>query len=192
MNLHFRTNTRSLQDDRFPTFDLREAVDLDTRETVMTLELPLAYRGYQDTVLMRSNYDAIERDAELVERLNLVDHFDGGFGSFWLAVVDDYTDEQAEELLELATWLREYGEPLDNDAYHDMLNEAELDEVEDLLNTLAQAEEWDGRLGDVTAADVVAAMGEVGVGLIEEQGGYFYIHHDDFGAAVEHALKAAA
>lgn len=158
----------------------------------MTLELPLAYRGYQDTVLMRSNYDAIERDAELVERLNLVDHFDGGFGSFWLAVVDDYTDEQAEELLELATWLREYGEPLDNDAYHDMLNEAELDEVEDLLNTLAQAEEWDGRLGDVTAADVVAAMGEVGVGLIEEQGGYFYIHHDDFGAAVEHALKAAA
>lgn len=144
------------------------------------VEVPYSFVGYGENSNSISNYHSILGDTERVGQMDL-DSLSQPMGSCVVAIVDDYTDEQWELLIELIEGLIDY--PVyDELHYLDLQDGMMLEFIQETLY-------YDYPDEEVLAGDVLNALLDNGNIPEEEENGTFYIHQDDFDAAVNAAKE---
>lgn len=147
------------------------------REVYTMVEIPHTHTGYGSGPIESGNDRAIKEGVVDTESMRLVRH-GMALGGSWVAIVDEYTEEQFEELEELVASLVDYP-ILSDDHYHQADEEMKLDFIRMELSY----EDAD------LEADVLNAIHELGLLLEHEGDGHYYISEDDFGAALQYAKQ---
>ena len=140
--------------------------------------IPNNHVGYAEDAVSVSNYRTIEDDSDLIGRLNLV-AYGALFGNVWVAVIDDYTDEQFEELNEFIEELTNYP-LLDESLWSEIDNEMAFESLSYLR---------DDDRDDVSDELVMAAIHELGLEIYHEGEGHYHIEESELAQAVEYAAK---
>lgn len=148
------------------------------RQIAEIVIIPNNHVGYAEDAVSVSNYRTIEDDSDLIGRLNLVTS-GAIFGNVWVAVIDDYTDEQFEELNDFIEKLTNY--PL--------LDESLWSEIDQEMALEALSYLRDDDHDDVSDELVMAAIHELGFEVYHEGEGNYHIDESDLSQAVEYAAK---
>lgn len=147
------------------------------REVCTMVEIPRTNIGYGSGPVELGNCRAIEEGIIDAESMNLVQH-GAGLGLSWVAIVDEYTEEQLAELEELVMSLEEYG-VVSDDHYHKADEDMKLDFIGMELSY------EDSEL----ESEVLNAIHELSLLFEHEGDGYYFISDADFQAAVQHAKE---
>ena len=142
------------------------------------VQIPHNHVGPMQDAVSLSNYRAIEEDDNLIGRLNL-DTYGGIFGNVWIAVIDDYTEEQFEELNDLIEQLTNY--PL--------LDESLWAEIDHRMATESLEYMRTDDYENVSNDDVMLAIFELGFEIYHEGEGHYHIEDDELAQAVEYAAE---
>lgn len=147
------------------------------REVHAMVEIPHTHTGYGSGPIELGNDRAIEEGLVDTESMRLVRH-GMALGGSWVAIVDNYTEEQFAELEELVTGLEDYP-TLSDDHHHQADEDMKLDFIRmELSYEDAELE-----------VDVLNAIYELSLLFVHEGDGHYFITEDDFGAALQHAKQ---
>ena len=169
------------QHDGYPWVESTSEYVSGIRRIAEVVVIPNNHVGHAQDAVSVSNYRAIEDDSDLIGRLNLV-VYGGIFGNLWVAVIDDYTDEQFEELNEFIEDLTNY--PLLDES---LWSEIDMEMAFESLSYLR-----DDDHDDVSDELVMAAIHELGFEVYHEGEGHYHIDESELSQAVEYAAKQLA
>lgn len=144
------------------------------RDHAEVVEIPHTSIGYFSDAVDESNHFTIENDDNLVGRLNLETMY-----GYWVAIVDDYTDDQFDELNGLLEQLGDY--PILDESLWSEIDQRMAIESLEYIRT-------DDR-DDVSDDDVMQAIHELGLEYYHEGEGNYHIEESDLARAVEYAAK---
>lgn len=149
----------------------------DRHKDVTFVEIPHTHVGWGSGTLERANNLALSEDAERCGQMNIDDQYDVS-GTGLVAIVDNYTDDQWELLEELLETLM-FRDPYDEQLFHEIVHESQLEAIDRMLPYDA----------DVEAEAVLYAIHELGVLFEEEEGENWYISEQDLNAAIQYAIR---
>lgn len=139
--------------------------------------IPHTHTGWGSGTLERANNLALGQDADRCGQMNIDDMYDVS-GTFLGAIVDNYTDEQWELLEELLEILM-FRDPYDEQLFHEIVHESQLEAIDSMLPYDAEVE----------AEAVLHAIFELGLYFVEEEGENWYITEQDLNHAIQYAIR---
>lgn len=138
--------------------------------------IPHTHTGWGSGTLERANNLALSEDAERCGQMNINDAYNVS-GTYLVAIVDNYTDEQWELLEELLETLM-FRDPYDEQLFHEIESESQMEAIKDMLP-------YDT---DIEPSAVLESIHMLDLYFVEEEGENWYISEDDFKVALQHAI----
>ena len=139
--------------------------------------IPHTHVGWGSGTLERANNLALGQDAERCGQMNIDDMHDAS-GTFLVAIVDNYTDDQWELLEELVTDLEDY--PIYDDIlFTDIEGESQIEAIDRMLPYDAEVE----------PSAVLESIHMLDLYFVEEEGENWYITEQDLNAAIQYAIR---
>lgn len=136
--------------------------------------------GYGASSVEVANFDYIERDTRLIERLNLVYR-----DTQWNAVIDNFDEDQAEELADWFRTIQEYAVISDH-THNDIVFEDQLESLSGMLSDYEAMNDTDTGLNSSDILDIII---DDELYFVEEDNRSWYISEEDFTYAIGEALK---